>query len=130
MGIVRADIKIKNPRLPDSQPVAVNMLVDSGAHYLCIPESLRAALALEGSSTKTIVLADGSRKEAPYVGPVELRFGGRVGYVGALVMGNDPALGVIPMEDMDLIILPKEERLAVNPQDRGRGGVAITNGEI
>lgn len=127
MGIVRADIEMKNPRLPDSQPVAVNMLVDSGSHYLCIPESLRAALGLEGESKKSVVLADGSRREAPYVGPVELRFGGRVGYVGALVMGDEPALGVIPMEDMDLVILPKEERLAANPQNRGRGGA---NGEF
>lgn len=122
MGIVRADIEMKNPRLPDSPPVAVNMLVESGSHYLCIPESLRAALGLEGESKKSVVLADGGRREAPYVGPVELRFGGRVGYVGALVMGDEPALGVIPMEDMDLVILPKEERLAANPQIRGRGG--------
>ena len=116
MGIVRADIGIKNPRMPESSPLTVNMLVDSGSFHLCIPESLRAELELENNGTKTVILADGNRREFPYAGPVELRFGNRVGYTGAIVMGDEPLLGVIPMEDMDLVILPKERALAINPQ--------------
>ena len=42
MGIVRADIGIKNPRLPESPPLTVRMLADSGSVHLCLPESLRA----------------------------------------------------------------------------------------
>src|SRR2546430_8133531 len=38
--------------------------------------------------------------------PIELRFKNRVGFVGALVMGDQVLLGAIPMEDMDLVIIP------------------------
>jgi hypothetical protein len=51
----------------------------------------------------------------PYVGPIELRFKNRIGFAGALVIGDQILLGAIPMEDMDLIIVPKTRTLAVNP---------------
>jgi len=51
----------------------------------------------------------------PYVGPIEVRFKNRIGFVGALVMGDETLLGAIPMEDMDLVILPKTKKLDVNP---------------
>lgn len=51
----------------------------------------------------------------PYVGPIELRFKNRVGFAGALVMGDQVLLGAIPMEDMDLIIIPKTRTLEINP---------------
>jgi hypothetical protein len=62
-----------------------------------------------------VTLADGSKKLVPYVGPVELRFKNRVGFAGALVMGDQVLLGAIPMEDMDLIIIPKTRTLEINP---------------
>ena len=42
----------------------------------------------------------------PYVGPVEIRFKNRVGLTGALVLGDQVLIGAIPMEDMDLIVIP------------------------
>jgi hypothetical protein len=51
----------------------------------------------------------------PYVGPVEVRFKNRVGFVGALVMGDQTLLGAIPMEDMDLIVIPNTRTIDVNP---------------
>ncbi len=51
----------------------------------------------------------------PYVGPIEIRFKNRVGFAGALVMGEGALLGVIPMEDMDIVIIPKTQTLDVNP---------------
>ena len=38
-----------------------------------------------------------SRKVVPYVGPIEVRFKSRVGFAGALVMGDQVLLGTIPM---------------------------------
>ncbi len=64
---------------------------------------------------KEVTLADGSCKLAPYVGPIELRFKNRVGFAGVLVMGDQPLLGTIPMEDMDMVIIPKTRTLDVNP---------------
>ncbi|MGH8594749.1 MAG: hypothetical protein ACREV3_13115 [Gammaproteobacteria bacterium] len=59
---------------------------------------------------------DGSRKVVQYVGPLELHFKNRVGFAGALVMGDQVLLGAIPVEDMDLVIVRKSRTLAVNPE--------------
>ncbi len=106
---------LKNPRLPDLAPVDVVALADSGAVHLCIPEHVRIQLKLDAIDNKEVTLADGSKKLVPYVGPIELRFKNRVGFAGALVMGDQVLLGAIPMEDMDLIIIPKTRTLDVNP---------------
>jgi hypothetical protein len=57
----------------------------------------------------------------PYVGPVEIRFKNRVGFAGALVMGDQPLLGAIAMGDMDLVICPKTKMLDVNPSSPNIG---------
>ncbi|MBC7784333.1 MAG: aspartyl protease family protein [Burkholderiales bacterium] len=107
---------LKNPRLPDLEPFEVEALADTGAVHLCIPETVQLRLRLEANQTKTVTLADGSQRQVPYVGPVEVRFKNRTGYVGALVMGDTVLLGAIPMEDMDLVVLPLEQRVDVNPR--------------
>jgi len=115
MGLVTAEISLENPREPTLRPLVINALVDSGSVHLCIPEHVRIQLKLEAVDEKEVTLADGGKKLVPYVGPVLIRFKNRVGFAGALVMGDQVLLGVIPMEDMDLVILPKERILDVNP---------------
>ena len=63
-----------------------------------------------------MTLADGSKKRVPYVGPIEVRFKNRVGFAGALVMGDQVLVGAIPMEDMDLVVVPRTRTLDVNPK--------------
>ena len=115
MGLVNGRLLLKNPRLPKLASVNVVALADSGALHLCIPQHVQIQLKLEAIDNKEITLADGSKKLVPYVGPIELRFKNRVGFAGALVMGDQVLLGAIPMEDMDLIIIPKTRTLDVNP---------------
>ena len=115
MGLVRAKVLLKNPRRPELQPMEVDALADSGAVHLCIPTHVQMQLGLEESAKKEVTLADGGKKLVAYVGPVELHFKNRVGFAGALVMGDEVLLGAIPMEDMDLIIIPKTRTLDVNP---------------
>ena len=115
MGLVNGKLILRNPRLPNLDPVDVEALVDSGATHLCIPEHVQLQLQLEEIDSKEVTLADGSKKLVPYVGTVELRFKNRVGFAGALVMGDQVLLGAIPMEDMDLIIIPKTRTLDINP---------------
>ena len=115
MGLVHAKIILKNPRNPKIKPIEDQSQVDSGALHLCIPEYLRIQLKLEGKDYKEVALADGSKRKVPYVGPLEIRFKNRVGFVGALVMGDQPLMGAIPMEDMDLVIIPGKRALEVNP---------------
>ena len=115
MGLVNGHVALRNPRLPDLDPVDVVALADSGATHLCIPEHVQVQLQLEEIDSKEVTLADGSKKLVPYVGPVELRFKNRVGFAGALVMGDQVLLGAIPMEDMDLVVIPKTRTLDINP---------------
>lgn len=115
MGLVMAEITLENPREPTLQPLKVESLVDSGSVHLCIPEHVRIQLKLEEIDKKEVTLADGGKKLVSYVGPILIRFKNRIGFAGALVMGDQVLLGVIPLEDMDLVILPKERTLDVNP---------------
>jgi clan AA aspartic protease len=117
MGLSRAKLVLINPCKPDLQPVEVNALADSGSVYFCIPAHVQLQLGLEESSKKEVTLADGSTRLVPYVGPVELRFKNRVAYTGAIVMGNEVFLGAIPMEDMDLVIIPMTRTVDVKPSN-------------
>src|SRR5438132_4053252 len=115
MSLVNGKLILRNPRLPDLEPVDVVALADSGTTHLCIPEHVQLQLQLDEIDSKEVTLADGSKKLVPYVGPIELRFKNRVCFAGALVTGDQVLLGAIPMEDMDLVIIPKTRTLDVNP---------------
>lgn len=115
MGLVFSEIQLRNPSKSDLEPIKVEALADSGAVHLCIPEHIKIQLQLEEVSKKEVTLADGITKLISYVGPIELRFKNRIGFAGALVMGDQVLLGAIPMEDMDLIIIPSNRQLMVNP---------------
>ena len=115
MGLTNASIVLRNPRLPELEPVEVDALADTGAVHLCIPSHIQIQLKLEEIDKKEVTLADGSRKLVPYVGPIELRYKKRVGCSGALVRGDQSLLGAIPMEDMDLVVVPKTREVIVNP---------------
>lgn len=108
-------LSLKNPRNGEIEAVSVEALADTGAVYLIIPEHIQLQLQLEKEGGKEVTLADGSRKMVPYVGPIEVRFKNRMAYVGAIVMGDEVLLGAIPMEDMDLVVIPQERRVDVNP---------------
>lgn len=115
MGLANTSIALRNPRLPDLEPIEVDALADTGAVHLCIPSHIQIQLKLEEIDKKEVTLADGSRKLVPYVGPIELRYRNRVGFAGALVVGDQTLLGAIPMEDMDLVVVPKTREVIVNP---------------
>ncbi|MBI3540824.1 MAG: clan AA aspartic protease [Deltaproteobacteria bacterium] len=116
MGLVTAKIQLKNPRESSLRPVEVEALADSGAVHLCIPKHVQLQLDLDEIDRKEVTLADGSKKKVPYVGPIEVRFKNRVGFTGALVMGDQTLLGAIPMEDMDLVITPRDRKPDINPE--------------
>ena len=104
------------PRVPrkfkqETRGLGSGFIIDSRGYVL-------TNYHVAGGATKIeVTLADGSKRLVPYVGPLELRFKNRVGYAGALVMGDQVLLGAIPMEDMDLVILPKDRRLDINPDN-------------
>ena len=115
MGLSFAMLTLKNPRRDDLGSVAVEALADTGSVYLSIPQHIQFQLGLEPVSEKEVTLADDSKRMVQYVGPLEVRFKNRAAFTGAIVMGDQVLLGAIPMEDMDLVVLPNQRRVDINP---------------
>jgi clan AA aspartic protease len=115
MGLVTTKITLRNPRYPDQHAVEVDALADTGSVHMCIPQHVAIQLRLEQYDVKEVTIADGTTRMAPYVGPIETRFKNRVGLGGALVLGDQVLLGAIAMEDMDLVVSPKDRKIDVNP---------------
>lgn len=115
MGIIYTEIELRNALDSRLQPYVAKALVDTGALLLCIPEHVATQLKLPTLQEREGTTADGKRHICPYVGPVEVTFGNRSCFVGALVLGDEVILGAVPMEDLDLIISPAAQTVVVNP---------------
>jgi clan AA aspartic protease len=94
----------------------VEALADTGAIMLCIPPHVALQLNLETMEQREVTTADGKKHQVDYVGPVQVTFANRNCFTGALVLGDEVLLGAIPMEDMDLVLIPSQQSVAVNPQ--------------
>jgi len=116
MGIIRSTFRFSNPARTDLQPIDTDCLVDTGAVHLCLPEHIAIQLDLKELERREVTVADGRRLTVPYCGPVQIRFKNRHSFTGALVMGDEPLLGAIAMEDMDLVVVPSRHSVDVNPQ--------------
>ena len=63
-----------------------------------------------------MILADGHQRKVPKIAPIEITFENRSYVTEAIVLGNEPLLGVIPMEAMDLVVNSRQQSLTINPQ--------------
>ena len=115
MGTVYARIRLSNDLRPDLDPVEADAVVDSGAINLCIPESIKDQLGLKTRRVRMAELADGSARQVDVVAPVTVAFENRETTTTAMVIGNEVLLGAIPMQDMDVLIDPRNERLILPP---------------
>ncbi len=102
----------------DIKKVRVDALVDTGAYNLSINETVQAQLDLPFIEKQFATLADETLIEVDVVGPVEVHFENRRTSVDAIVLPGDAEvlLGSIPMEDMDVLVDPKRQKLIVNPK--------------
>lgn len=98
--------------------IKVRSLVDTGAYMLSINDNVKNQLDLPLIEKQFVTLADETQLEVEIVGPVEIRFENRRTTCDAVVLpsAKDVLLGSIPMEDMDVLVHPKEEKLVVNPK--------------
>jgi clan AA aspartic protease len=128
MGLVYAEITLINGEdlilakrniigEEEIKQMNVNMLVDSGAYMMAINETIQEQLQLSLKEKRKAQMADGSIEEYDVVGPIEVKFKNRRCSIDAMVLpgDNEPLLGAIPMEDMDILIHPLRQELIVNP---------------
>jgi len=115
MGLTYADLTLEATFR--NRKLAVRALVDSGAVFMIIPQHLALQLGfdLDEVGTREVVLADGSRKQVPMIGPLRVHFRDRYCDLSALVFGDEALLGAVPMEMMDLVLQPSTQSLTVNP---------------
>ncbi|OAI09851.1 clan AA aspartic protease [Methylomonas methanica] len=116
MGLTYAALKLTN--LFNRKQVEINALVDTGATFMCVTEEIALQLGFDITevSQQVVTLADGHQRKVPKIAPIEIAFANRTYVTEAVVLGNEPLLGVIPMEAMDLIVDPRQQVLIVNPQ--------------
>ena len=112
---IMATIVLSNPCDTALAPVIVSARVDMRTLHLCIPEHVATQLKLERLEEREVTTADGVKRLCPYVGPIEVHFGNRGCFTGALVLGDEILLGAVPMEDMDLVVSPATRSVTVNP---------------
>ena len=128
MGLVYAQIRLTNAddialskrnyiTKDEIRYINANAMVDSGAYMLAINESIKIQLGLDVIDEKTAQLADGSLVTLDVVGPIQVIFENRKAMCNAMVLSGETEvlLGAIPMEEMDVLIHPKEQKLIVNP---------------
>lgn len=93
-----------------------NVLVDTGATRLCLPEEVISQLGLTLQEEVDVKLAVGIKK-ARIFRELSLSIEGREGTFNCLELptGADPLLGLIPLEDLGLEPDLKNQRLKVLP---------------
>ena len=124
MGSVFAEITIKNyndliaveeGRKSESEvrSITVNALVDTGAGTLVINEEVSQKLGLNVFEVRQSTLADGSKHLYKRMEGVSVHWKNRdtLCIPTMVPTAEIVLLGAIPLEDMDLIVDPKEEKL-------------------
>ncbi len=128
MGLVHAEIELIRSadiilhqegyiQKEQIKKMTVTALVDTGAYMLAINENVKAQLALKVIDNQIATLADGSKVSLDIVGPIDIRFENRSTTCRAMVLPGDAEilLGAIPMEDLDVVINPRDQKMTVNP---------------
>ena len=124
MGEVFADITLKNAddvgnarsgyiKAEDVREVTVTSVVDTGAHNLYITEDVFKSLGLRIEEHRNATVANGMTVPCWITSPVRIQWEDRYTVVHASVLpgANEILMGVIPLEDMDLTIDPKNFKL-------------------
>jgi len=127
MGRVTVTLKLANRgAAAEPREIEVEALVDSGATLLCLKPSVIAALGLQRFDTVPMRTANGTRDAKKY-GPVWLEVMGRGAYFNALELSeeNPNLLGQIPLEELDLVVDCKSQRLVGNPAHGGTQTVEV-----
>ncbi len=128
MGLIYADLELVSAgdielerkghiNKKDIKREMVTALVDSGAYMMCINEHIKTQLDLAHISFTEGELANGTIQKMEVVGPLRINFKNRTTNCNAVVLPgqSEVLLGAIPMEDLDVVLVPKLQTIDVNP---------------
>ncbi|OUL18042.1 retroviral-like aspartic protease family protein [Nostoc sp. 106C] len=127
MGSVRVKVKLKNAideALVSRGLLAPGLLreceteglVDTGAVSLVIPPQIVEQLGLRIRGQRVAQYANGSEETIGVTEPVIVECQGRETVVEALVVGNEVLIGQVVLEQIDLLVDCRNQRLIPNPE--------------
>jgi predicted aspartyl protease len=101
----------------------VQVVADTGAETLVINETVRAALGLRITGPAEAWLADGRNHGCQVTEPVDVQWKDRVMTCRPWLIADAPEvlLGAIPLEDLDLIVDPVDQRVVGKHGDKRIG---------
>jgi clan AA aspartic protease len=124
MGTTYAEITLKNAvdvgmqdrgliKESEIRQITLRAVADTGADTLVINEAVRAALGLEIEGPAEAWLADGEHHDCSYTEPVKVWWKDRTMTCQPWVLPNaqEVLLGAIPLENMDLMVDPVDQRV-------------------
>jgi len=124
IGIVRTEITLKNMvdvsnaqegKIKDAEirQTTVTAAVDTGVVSIVINEAIRQALGLKIREKRRGILVDGTEHDYFVTESVSVHWKNRDSLCKALVLPNTDKvlLGIIPLEEMDLIVHPAKLEL-------------------
>jgi len=136
MGQVYTDITLKNsydvlnalhgviPE-PEVRQITVQALVDTGAVTLVINEAIRQELGLTVRDEDEATLANNVAEIVQITDPIEVHWKDREMVCRPWVISDagEVLLGAIPLEDMDLIVDPKQQEVVGRHGDKRIGRI-------
>jgi clan AA aspartic protease len=131
MGETYTEITLKNAgdairvrerliKKAEVRTLTVQAMVDTGSTDLIINEKMRKQLGLRIEATDEIELADNRIATCKYTEPITVHWKDRRTVCNAVVMpgAEEALLGVIPLESMDLIVDPVDQKLVGKHGDK------------
>ena len=124
MGTVYAELTLRNEwdvalakrgylNQEDVRTMTITAIVDTGAYTLMLDEETCQKLGLEKAGAQKIRIANGERLECPVTGPVEINWKDRQSVIRTISVPGlpKPLLGLLPLEEMDLVVHPSRHEL-------------------
>jgi len=124
MGTVYADLTLRNledvtlakqgfMKPENIRTVTVTAIVDTGSYTLMIDEQTEQKLGLGKTGEQRIRIANGERVVCPVTTPVEINWKDRQSVMRVITVPGLPQtlLGLLPLEEMDLIVHPNKHEL-------------------
>jgi clan AA aspartic protease len=125
MGTVYAELTLRNEwdvgqdakgviRNDEIRTVTVTAIVDTGSYSLMIDDQTKQKLGLETTGEQRIRIANGERIVCPVTTPVEINWKDRQSVMRVISVPGLPQilLGLLLLEEMDLIVHPNKHELA------------------
>lgn len=117
MGVAYATIKVRQ-FLKEKESIELRVKVDSGATMLVIPGWLQDRFGFPILRKQSVKYADERIEQRDVVANVEVEVCNRIGVFSAVVEPKKEygLLGAVVMEELDLILEPRELKLYPNPR--------------